>query len=561
LSSAFYRVTVKGTRDTQSPPNVQTVPQAFDFFSFDHTKPVVAIVAPVPAELPLITGVAYTANVTITDQGTTSASKDIQYVDWFDSNGTTDRFIVRTKVAPFSYNFAAPNKSAYTLKASATDFSNNISDLASFTWNVAPNNPPADVKLTATPASVYLAGHVDAQVSFTDEGLVATVSLKVAGSRLDGSTYEFFSSNQQVTRSAVDAAWPTARFGINVPKDLKEGEPLHFTETVTDSINQSTAVTSDVALLTDSIAPQIISLTPASETHFKFGNTYRITLRAADSESGIARVIFAYDNKAVDVIAGSGDSYSTDAVVTAKNADTRIHITATAYDFHGNSSVATSDVIYDSVNDGTLPVGQWLTPLDGAGLPSGQTVSVKLRLHATDDVHVEAVQFDSSAFAAPVLPVTAAAVGAIYEQTAMINVPASGSFTITATISDSDPAHSVVLPIKIDAVSVDQQIVADFAITPSNAAHYANKSIVVSGAGTTLYVTVPIALQNVIVLGGAKIGNPDRVKLDLTATDHLYVDGDSSIDLTAKGFLGGWARSEDGITQNNDAHGMSNGIG
>ena len=118
------------------------------------------------------------------------------------------------------------------------------------------------MKLTATPASVYLAGHVDAQVSFTDEGLVATVSLKVAGSRLDGSTYEFFSSNQQVTRSAVDAAWPTARFGINVPKDLKEGEPLHFTETVTDSINQSTAVTSDVALLTDSIAPQIISLTP-----------------------------------------------------------------------------------------------------------------------------------------------------------------------------------------------------------------------------------------------------------------------------------------------------------
>ncbi|HEX9406616.1 MAG TPA: Ig-like domain-containing protein, partial [Thermoanaerobaculia bacterium] len=259
--SAFYRVTVAGTRDTQTPPNIQATPQTFDYFSFDHVKPIVTIISPVPAGFPLINGVAYTAKVTITDEATSTASKDIQYVDWFDSDGTADRFIVRTKAAPFSYNFAAPNKTAYTLKASATDFSNNTSDLASFTWTVAPNNAPADVKLTVTPASVYLAGHVDAQVSFTDEGLTATVSLKVVGSHADGSTYEFANSNQQVTRAAVDAAWSTARFSVNLPRDLKEGEALHFTTTVTDSINQSTSTTTDVPLLTDSIAPQIVSLT------------------------------------------------------------------------------------------------------------------------------------------------------------------------------------------------------------------------------------------------------------------------------------------------------------
>src|SRR5581483_5814726 len=99
-----------------------------------------------------------------TDEGTTNPSKDIQYVDWFDSDGTVDRFIARTKTAPYAYSFAAPHQSSYTLKASATDFSNNTSDLATFTWNVAPNNAPADVKVAVTPASLYLSNRADAQV-------------------------------------------------------------------------------------------------------------------------------------------------------------------------------------------------------------------------------------------------------------------------------------------------------------------------------------------------------------------------------------------------------------
>jgi hypothetical protein len=83
----------------------------------------------------------------------------------------------------------------------------------------------------------------------------------------------------------------------------------------------------------------------------------------------------------------------------------------------------------------------------------------------------------------------------------------------------------------------------------------------VSGSTTHLYITVPLTLRNLIVLDGARISNPDRVKLDLTVIDRLYVDGDSSIDITSKGYLGGWARSEDGVTQNNAARGMSSGVG
>ncbi|MDQ6799844.1 MAG: Ig-like domain-containing protein, partial [Acidobacteriota bacterium] len=561
--SAFYRVTVNGVRDRQSPPNIQNAAQSFDFFSFDHVKPIVSILSPVPAGFPLISNVAYSASVKITDDGIVT-SKDVQYVDWFDSDGATDRFLVRTKVAPFAYNFAAPRTTTgttFTLKASATDFSNNTSDLATFTWNIAPNNPPAAVTVTPTPASAYLTGHVDVAVAFADEGLTATIALKAVGVHLDGSPYELPISNQQVTRAAVDAAWPAVHFGVDLPRDLKEGDALHVTATVTDSINQAASAAADVAVLTDSTPPRIVSISPASETHVKFGTNYRIVLIANDSESGIAHVTFAYDNKLVDLTYGALNTFSTDAVVTAKNADTRIHIVATAYDFHGNSTAATTDVIYDGLSDGTVPVAQWLTPLDGAALPAGQSMPVKLRVHATDDVHIESVQFESNAFVSPVAPVTSPDANGVYERIATINVPANGSFVVSATVSDANPAHNVVLPITIDAVSVDQQILADAAITASNAAQYANRSLLVSGASTRLYVTVPIALRNLIVLDGAKISNPDRVKLDVTVSDRLYVDGDSSIDVTSKGYLGGWARSEDGVTQNNDARGMSSGVG
>ncbi|HKB80928.1 MAG TPA: Ig-like domain-containing protein, partial [Thermoanaerobaculia bacterium] len=54
--SSFYRVTVSGTRDTQSPPNVQASPQDFDYFSYDHVRPVVSIGSPVPAGYPLVSG-------------------------------------------------------------------------------------------------------------------------------------------------------------------------------------------------------------------------------------------------------------------------------------------------------------------------------------------------------------------------------------------------------------------------------------------------------------------------------------------------------------------------
>ena len=68
----------------------------------------------------------------------------------------------------------------------------------------------------------------------------------------------------------------------------------------------------------------------------------------------------------------------------AKNNDTRIHIVATAYDYHGNLASQTNDVIYEGVNDVTIPKASWISPLDGAALPAGDSaLAVKLRGNAS----------------------------------------------------------------------------------------------------------------------------------------------------------------------------------
>jgi hypothetical protein len=578
--SSYYRLTVTGARDTQTPSNVQKAPQIFDFFSFDLVKPVVSIKSPVPDAYPLITGVAYTATPLITDEGTSNPSKDTAYVDWFDSDGTTDTFRARVKTAPFGYFFVAPNASSFTLKASATDLSGNTSALAAMTWTVKPNAAPTDVVVTNTPTAVYLAGKVATEVAFKDEGLSATVALAVSGKHQDGTAYPLAvasihpAANQQITRTAVDATWPAAKYTVDVPADVKEGEPLQVTATVTDSIGQATTQSANVDVLADLNKPVITSLLPAAETHFKYGNTYTMTLTGTDAESGINHATFAFDNQNIDLKFGvPGTSFdpatgtytfrTASINVPAKNNDTRIHIVATAYDYHGNSAAQTVDVVYEGVNDVTIPKGSWLTPVDGAALPSDQSATtVTLRVRATDDypdtLHVS--------FASPQLansPVAASRKSGttdVFEAIASMTTPAAGtSFTLTATVSDDNPLHDVVLPITIDAIAIDQTIPDAMSITASTAAQYAGKSLAVRGASAKLYVTTPLSLKNLLVLDGGTVGNPDRVKLDLTVADRLYVDGLSSIDVSGKGYLGAWQTSEDGATHNQSSTGMTVG--
>lgn len=533
--SSFYRLTVSGVADTQSPPNVQRDARVFDFFSFDHDQPVITITSPTGK---LTTGVLYTAGVSIDDS-------DIAYVDWLDAAGVS---IARVKTKPFGYDFVAPNAPSFTLKATATDLSGNTSDApASFTWEVAPNAAPTDITVTNDVASVYPGKPVQTRVHFKDEGVAVTVALELRGTALDGSELRQVLGSRNVTRVSGD--FPEAIFQWTAPLALKDGT-ARVIATATDSVNNAGTGESAITILLDQTKPQLVSFTPAAETRYAFNDTYTIEAQVNDAETGIARVVFTVGG--VTVLDTSGPTFRKTITVPPKNADTRVPVVVTAYDQRGNFVTDTHEVIYERVDDATLPRAAWITPLDGAALPSNQNGwQTTLRIQATDDVKVTSVRFESTALAAPI-ELTAPKSGDLWETKAALTF-GSNPFVITAIVNDGDPAHAVELPITIDPVAVSPTITGDINITNLIADQYANKSVLIRG-NVLVYITVPLTLRDLILVDGATLSVSEETKLDLTITDHLFVDADSRIDVTGKGYRSGRTLNGEGAINADASH-------
>jgi len=574
---SFYRVVFSGVRDLQGNPAPE---QTFHFFSFDLNKPVVSFISPVPDTFPMISGVQYVLKVNLTNPDNSPAT-DVARVDYFRMDGTAQTFLYTTTTSPFSYTFVGPDVpeggSTLTLRAIATDQSANISDPATITWQVKPNKPPQNVAVALTPQSAYASNRVNASVSFDDEGTFATVQIDAGGTQSDGSAWTK-SLVKQMTRLTVDTPWQAASFDFDLPATLKEGTTATFSAAVTDVRGQKGTASSTLTVLADALNPAVISVSPAAETRYGIGTKYQIVALVGDNESGVKSVTFAFDGQVITVPATNTTlvipgvqprtwSYSSGQItVPAKNVDTRIPITITATDYHGNTVSTSVDIVYIGVNDPTVPKGAWLCPVDKATFPAGSSLPVTLQVKATDDIAVTAVKFVIPGVTDPVV---ASRVGTTdtYQAAVTLATPAAGTaYSLAAIVSDANSDHDVQLTIPIELVTVDISIDdRTQAVTSSDVATYQGKSILVRGATAKLVPHVPLTLKNLIVLNGARVETLSTTttveqKLDLTISDHLYVDCASSIDVSARGYLGGWGVNSDGSnTKNNNAAGMTTG--
>lgn len=559
--SSFYRLRIAEVRDTQTPSNTQREQRAYDWVSFDTKKPVVAIVS--PAET-LVSGVLYTVTANVTNDDGSEAS-DVAYVDWLDANGVA---IGRGTPKPFGYSFTAPsNATTFTLKASATDFSKNSSATQAVkTWNVIANEAPQVTAVTNAPASVYPGGAVETRVRFTDEGVAVSVVLELRGLDVNGNELRQVVGSRSVTRANASVDFAEQVFTWNAPLTIKDGT-ASVVAIVTDSANKSGSNAADLAILADTNPPTFISLAPKAETRYRYGTTnqFTIELKVRDDETAVARATFTVNGTTVlNATTGAYDAITRITTFTAtvnvlpKNADTRIPIVVTATDARGNVQTETRDVIYERVEDARVPSAAWLTPLDGAALPSNQTNWLTtLRIRASDDQRVTSVRFESSALASPVtLTDPKSGTTDIFEAKAALTMPSDGSsFVITAIVADGDPAHDVELPITIDPLAAAPVISTDINISSITADQYANKSVLVRGA--RVYITVPLTLKDLMLVDGATLSVSEETKLDLTITDRLFVDGDSRIDVSGKGWLGGLARREDNAFTNPSIRGRA----
>lgn len=565
--SSFYRLRLVEIRDTQTPSNAMREQRTYDWVSFDTKKPVVTIVSPADQ---LVSGVLYTVTANVTDDGGAEAS-DVAYVDWLDANGVA---IGRGTPKPYAYSFTAPSTSTsttFTLKASATDFSNNTSAVQAVkTWNVLPNEAPRVTAITNTPASIYAGGSVETHVQFTDEGVAASVVLELRGTNTDGSELRQVVGSRNVTRVSTSTEFAEQLFTWNVPLTIRDGS-ASVVAIVTDSANKSGNASAELTIVADANPPIFLSLTPRAETRYRYGvtNQFTIELQVRDDETAVARATFAVNGTTVlDATSGTYDAvtrvttFRATVNVLPRNADTRIPIVVTAIDARGNVQSETRDVIYERVEDARVPNAAWLTPLDGAVLPSNQTNWLTtLRIRATDDQRVTSVRFESSALASPItLTDPKSGTSDVFETKAALTMPADGlSFVIKAIVADGDPTHDVELPITIDPVVAAPVINSDINISSITADQYANKSLLVRGA--RVYITVPLTLTDLMLVDGATLSVSEETKLDLTIANRLFVDGDSRIDVSGKGWLGGLSRREDNSFTNPSLGGRApNGI-
>ena len=582
---SYYRLTLIGVRDKVG--NVaDTI--SFDYVSYDRTAPFITFEPlPTPVGTPLVSGVRYTLHTLLRDGSTTGAvATDVQRVEFSQVVGTSKTLLASIQKAPFEYSFTAPNVTTtgttLTFHVDARDTSLNDATPQEITFDVAPNLPPQNVTLTLnTPDPIYPGTKVSATPSLSDEGLLVTLQAQLTGTNIDGTTYTSTRISGQANRTKTSDPWvfTPATFEFVLPATLADGSTASITMTASDGVNaivNATPATFTVAA--DTALPVVSSVTVSPASPYNHGDKYTITAIVKDAESGIADLTFTYDGVTTDppmkigdpgVTALGGGSYrfvSPQITASTKNEDTRIAIITTARDLRGNKGTGATEVTYVGVHDTRLPRGEWVSPIGNAAWPSDQPAfATTLRVWAKDDESITGVKFVVPGIADPVAATLAG--NDVYTAPITIATPAAGSsFTISALISDADPDHKQTITIPITLVHIDTTLPPNFtqAITSTNDA-MANTNVLVKGPNTHLVMHVPFTFRNLIVLDGGSVETlasttSSEKKLDITVRDTLYVDSSSFIDVSGKGYVGGWGPNQDGSgTRNNDSRGRTVG--
>ena len=561
VAESFYRVTFSGVRDPQGNTLGE---QRFHFFSFDEVAPHVVFLAP-PSSEQLVSGSEYEIRIELRNGSATGAiASDVKKVEYFTvaADGTETPFAI-VQQTPFFAKIlgpeAPPSGATLTVGAQAYDASGNRGPKSTITWTVKPNAAPANVLVTPRQPSAYPSSTIGALVTFEDEGSFASVTLTFSIPKNNG-TIETANVTQSYTRLA-NGSWPEVSFSRALPNDAKAGERVTLTATVTDVrglASAPAAATIDIAA--DLVPPEILSIAPAADTIFLNADVFVIEAVVSDAETGVETVAFFVDGVSYAMASRVGTTFrSVPVEARAKAEDALVPIVVTAKDFNGNTRSKTHDVLYRGVNDPDAPKVAWICPMDKAALPAlANGFALKLRVNVVDE-DVRAVTFRVGSQTVTGALISGTQYGATYT---FAQTPPAGPLTITAIVEDTVAAHTIELPITLQLVNADFTFTDPKAITAAEAASFHDTTIVLIGSGAVLAPQVPLTLKNLLVLNGARVETlPTTIarefRLDITTSGVTYVDCDSSVNVSEKGYVGGWVTTSDGV--NADVRGRTVG--
>jgi hypothetical protein len=571
-----YRLSIQGATDIEGRGVVDAagLPLAVwtqDFSSYDDVAPVVTIGRPllrgveIGANEALLAGVLYTIPVTLANPDG-SAVTDLKDVEFFsvDANGSatsiTSGTALNVGVTPF------PGTTAFRLRIVATDLSENHSTPATQTWDVQAIPPVVIASTAITPATVYAGQRFTDTVivsgGFIDATVIATAYVD------DGAVAN---KTTTLSRATANAPWPTAALTLQLPVSTLANAHVVVTTSVSDarggvSKNDSVTLAVDtIAPLLDPLAIEVVrSSTPSNTTAFHNTDQYRVHAFARDGETGVASVIFNIGGQTSVVSsgtyrAGTGFTEFVSPLVTvvSHNNDATVSISAEAADFGANKVTGGTSLTYLGIHDLNAPTAAWISPLHDAAWPaSTNNFKTRLSVYAKSNLPLT-VRFDVGTSTFP-----GAANGTQYDADITYTTGAAGPLNVTAHIDDGDGGHVIDLPIGIDLVTITQTPISVGTVAVDATHPLTGDSILVDGARLVFHV--PYTLRNLIVINGGLVDsvpsttNNDQ-RVSLTVSDHFFVDGRSSVNVSERGYLGGRQYNFDATGRNEDVHGMTLG--
>jgi hypothetical protein len=574
--ASFFRLTIAGAVDSEGRGLVDASGNAIsaftkDFFSYDDISPVVTIgnplvkAVPIGPSDPLYSTILYTLPVTVANSDGSPVT-DLSRVDFFSvaADGSATSI---NHAAPLSVDLSLPQgTSSFTLKAIAYDLSGNSSPPVTRTWAVQPVPPLQIASTSIQPSTLYAGRPLIDTVHVVGGALDATVS---AGAYVDGASTPVVSASTTITRTSLSASWPDALLQLTLPPTIPSTARVVLTAVVSDVRGAAPQHDDVIVLAPDSLAPAVRPLTievlgsstPGITNIFHNTDQYRVHVLASDAETGLKSVVFAVDGTPYTVSTGTyhpdtqqWEFVSPTITVVAHNNDLTVPVTAEASDYAGNRASVASSLTYLGIHDQNAPTVAWISPLHDAAWPASQTAfATRLSVLATSPLPLN-VRFELLGRTFP-----GVRNGAQFDADITIDTTSDASIPVVAHVDDGDGGHIIDLPITIDLVPVGR-ILRSGQTLGVDATHPLDAdSVLVDGGRLVLHV--PISVKNVLVINGGLVDTVASTavsdeRIDMSISDHLFVDARSSVDVSGRGYLGGFQSNPEG-TGNTDGRGMT----
>ncbi len=383
------------------------------------------------------------------------------------------------------------------------------------------------VTMTTSPAGRVTPGEtLSVTVAASDDHRVSTVSLVAGGAvTYSQSTSSFFSPQTYV---------------IPVPPSTETGSVIHLVATAVDDDGFSTSSSADILVGPDTVPPVILFTSPAEGSTVMAGREIAVNAAVTD-DTALAFASLVVDGRPGSCVSTGGAAWSCgfDAIADPVSVPRPILATVTAVDRQENSATASLHLTIVPSDDAEPPSIAFVCP--AAMSPVAPGVRLGVETSAADDRGIYRVDYFLGDALTPFDSGTGGGRGTL---TVPPDAVPGDVLTVRAVAYDyALNVSSATLALSV----VDADVVSSDTLLDASDASHEGRMVIVSGStltvdghhrfgGLAAYGSVITQIDPTATSVGG---------IDLDVESGMYLSCDSSIDVAAKGYPGGFSGDND----------------